>query len=96
MAPLILVTGATGHLGFRTLVLLLQDGYRARVAHRRPEQVQLIKQVASIQPFVESVEFVMVPDITAPGAYDEAIKGVDGVLHIASPIYTGFGPDQVR
>jgi len=30
-------------------------------------------------------ETAIVPDMNEDGAYDEAIQGVDGVLHIASP-----------
>jgi hypothetical protein len=33
-----------------------------------------------------SYKFVVVPDITATGAYNEAIKSVDCAIHIASPI----------
>jgi nucleoside-diphosphate-sugar epimerase len=29
--------------------------------------------------------FVYVPDIAADGAFDEAVKGVDGIIHAASP-----------
>jgi nucleoside-diphosphate-sugar epimerase len=32
------------------------------------------------------LECVIVPDITADGAYDEAVKGVDSIIHIASPL----------
>lgn len=58
---LVLITGATGHLGFRTLVGLLQHGYRARIAHRRPEQGDVIKSQKSVKPFQDSDEFVQVP-----------------------------------
>lgn len=94
--PLVLITGATGHLGFRTLAIALENGYRARVALRRLEQVEKLKKTASLQPYLDAVEFVQVPDITASEAYEEAIKGVDYVLHIASPIYSGLSPDEVR
>jgi nucleoside-diphosphate-sugar epimerase len=30
------------------------------------------------------LDFVVVPDMTVPGAFKEALKGIDGVLHIAS------------
>src|SRR5262249_7514481 len=33
--------------------------------------------------------FVIVPDLAVPGAYDEAVKDVKYVIHIASPITTG-------
>lgn len=92
---LVLITGATGHLGFRTLVIALENGYRARVALRRLEQAEKIKKTASIQPYLDVIEFVQVPDITASDAYSDAIKGVDFVLHIASPIYSALSPDDV-
>lgn len=31
------------------------------------------------------MQSILVPDITVPGAYDEAVKGVDYVIHAASP-----------
>jgi nucleoside-diphosphate-sugar epimerase len=91
---LVLVTGATGHLGFRTLILTLQAGYRARIALRKLEQAEKLKKTASIQPYLDSIEFVQVPDITAADAYNEAIKGVDLVLHVASPIYSNLDPND--
>ena len=92
---IVLISGATGHLGFRTLVVALQAGYRARIALRKLEQSKKLENTASIKPYLDSIEFVQVPDITAANAYDEAIKGVDFVLHIASPIYSGFDPEDV-
>lgn len=93
--PLVLISGATGHLGFRTLVIALENGYRARVALRRLEQADKLKKTASLQPYLQSIEFVQVPDITASEAYVDAVEGVDFVLHIASPIYSGFDPNDV-
>ncbi|KAF7188084.1 Ketoreductase CTB6 [Pseudocercospora fuligena] len=86
--PLVLITGATGHLGFRTLVLALQAGYQARVAIRKLEQADWMLETTSIKPFVNDVSFVRVADITASSAYDEAIKGVKYAIHVASPIPT--------
>lgn len=87
--PLVLITGATGHLGFRTLVLLLQTGaYRARIAIRKADQEKKIRAATSIAPYQDYIEFAFVPDITADGAYDEAIKDVQHVVHIASPVPT--------
>jgi nucleoside-diphosphate-sugar epimerase len=33
-----------------------------------------------------TVDFVVVPDITVNGAFDKALKDVAGVLHVASPL----------
>ena len=90
---LILLTGASGHLGFRTLVFALKAGYKVRVALRKLEQAEKIKKARSIQPLLEDIEFVEVPDITAPGAYDEAIREVDLVIHVAAPLLAA--PDAV-
>lgn len=92
---LVLITGATGHLSFRILVELLQHGYRARNAHHRPEQIDMIKAQRSIKPFRDSLEFVQVLDITAPDGYDSAIQGVDKVMHVASPMPNMFPPDDL-
>jgi len=35
------------------------------------------------------LSFIVVPDITAPGAYDDAVEGVTHMIHIASPLATG-------
>lgn len=81
-----MITGATGHIGFRTLVFTLQAGYRARVSSRKLAQAEALRNVESIKPYLDSIEFVEVPDFLADGAFDEAVRGVDYVLHLASPI----------
>jgi uncharacterized protein YbjT (DUF2867 family) len=87
----VLVTGGSGHVGFRALAFALQSGYRVRAAVRSPEKATQIKSAKSIQGYSDRLEFVMVPDIVADGAYEEAVKGVDYVLHVASPIYFPVG-----
>lgn len=82
---LVLVTGVTGFIGFRTLVKTLESGYRARAAVRNEGGVKKIKAAKSLQPYLGNVEFVLVPDIIRKGAYDEAVKGVDYIIHLASP-----------
>lgn len=84
--PLVLITGAAGHIGFRTLVFTLQAGYRARVSSRKLAQAEALRNVESIKPYLDSIEFVEVPDFLANGAFDEAVRGVDYVLHLASLI----------
>lgn len=43
------------------------------VTHRFPE-------------YEGKVTGVIIPDIAAPGAYDDAVKDVDGIVHVASPV----------
>jgi saccharopine dehydrogenase-like NADP-dependent oxidoreductase len=51
------------------------------------EQQQKLTAAKSVQPFLDDIEFVNVPDITKDDAFTEAIKDVNLVLHIASPIF---------
>lgn len=82
----VLITGATGFIGFRTLVQLLESGYATRVAIRKVEQEDRIRSASSIQRYSTDVTFITVPDMTAPDAYKTAIQGVQFVVHVASPI----------
>jgi nucleoside-diphosphate-sugar epimerase len=82
---LVFITGANGFVGAHVLRELLSKGYRARVAVRSQAKAD---DVARVNPQhknqIES--YVIVPDITAPGAFDQAIQGsVDYVMHVASP-----------
>ena len=83
---LVLITGATGHVGFGILAFLVEHGYRARIVLRRPEQVEKLKRTATLQKHLHDVEFVLIPDLREPGVFKDAIKGVSGVIHVAAPI----------
>ncbi|KAK5455838.1 hypothetical protein LTS15_005155 [Exophiala xenobiotica] len=92
----ILITGGSGHIGFRTVAIALESGYRVRLALRSEERFEAIRSaLAAHYPRLEAslvpsqLSFVIVSDMTAPGAYDDAVNGVSGVIHIASSITTG-------
>jgi nucleoside-diphosphate-sugar epimerase len=87
---LVLITGATGHVGSSTLVHLLRSGYRVRAAVRSQSKAAAILSRPRIAALPgANLSFVIVPDITLPGAYDDAMDGVTHVIHIASPLATG-------
>ncbi|KAJ4314658.1 hypothetical protein N0V84_008785 [Fusarium piperis] len=86
---LILLTGATGFLGHRVLVLALQAGYRVRCAVRSAKGIDKILATVSVKklgPLTRKLSWAIVPDITAPGAYDEAVIDVQYIVHVASPV----------
>lgn len=85
---LILVTGATGHLGYRAVVLALEAGYSVRAAVRSQAKAETILAAPSIKVLApgSKLGFTIVPDIIADGAYDNAVKNVKAILHIASPL----------
>lgn len=81
-------------IGFRTLVKLLEkDSFSIRVAVRSQASFERLVSLKPIVPFVSQLERVIVPDITVPGAYDEAVKGVSYIIHVASPIATDNAKD---
>lgn len=88
---LVLITGATGHVGSWTLVQLLREGYRVRAAvrsHAKAAAVLARPQIQALNPGYR-LSFIIVPDITVPGAYDNAVEGATHIIHIASPLASG-------
>ncbi|KAE8384531.1 flavonol reductase [Aspergillus alliaceus] len=81
---LVLITGATGFIGSQVVLQTLEAGHNVHLVVRRPEQTDKLRQIFS--KYDERLSFVMLPDITAPGGFDEALQGVDYVIHVASPI----------
>lgn len=85
-APLLLITGATGLIGFSVLVLALEAGHRVRASVRSEAKGKQLSSTASLKRFADKVTFVVVEDFTAPDAFREALQGVTSVIHVASPI----------
>ncbi|KAK0705718.1 hypothetical protein B0H67DRAFT_650022 [Lasiosphaeris hirsuta] len=88
---LVLITGATGHVGASTLLHLLHAGYHVRAAVRSEAKAAAVAarpQIRSMHPG-SRLTFTIVPDITLPGAYDDAVEGVTHIIHIASPLASG-------
>ncbi|KAH0491006.1 hypothetical protein TgHK011_002452 [Trichoderma gracile] len=88
----VLLTGATGMIGFRTLVFLLEAGYKVRAAVRNQDGFDRISQLKPVAPYAEQLSSIVVPDITVPGAYDEAVKDVEYIVHVASPLASNAPP----
>lgn len=86
--PRVLLTGASGFIAAHVLDLLLQYGYSVRGTVRSQEKADKLAQEHS--RFKNQLDFVVVPDIASPGAFDEAVVSdtpFDAVLHTASPFH---------
>ena len=83
---LILLTGSTGHLGYKTLIEALSKGYKVRATVRSDAKAEEVKAARSTQPYLSQLTFVTVPDIEKRGAFDEAVKDVNAIIHFASPL----------
>ncbi|RAL13172.1 putative cinnamoyl-CoA reductase [Aspergillus homomorphus CBS 101889] len=97
MAPhLVLLTGATGLIGFRVLQELLQKtDYTVRATVRSEEKAQMILSNPVIQKLNPGARltYTIVPDILAEDAFDAALKNATYVIHTGSPVpVPGFDP----
>ena len=82
-----LVTGISGFIGAWVGLAVLQGGYTLRGTVRRPESIKLLLD-GRYKPYVDAgrVQIITIPDMTAPGCFDEAVAGVDHIHHVASPV----------
>jgi nucleoside-diphosphate-sugar epimerase len=86
---LLVLTGATGFVGFKTLITALKAGYEVRIVVRSSGKGDAVLEASFIKALKlgsERLSYFVVPDIAAPGAYDDAVKGATYVIHCASPI----------
>ncbi|KAK4122990.1 NAD(P)-binding protein [Parathielavia appendiculata] len=89
---LVLVTGANGYIAARTVEAFLKAGFSVRGTVRSLSSANEVMEALS--EYADKVEFVEVPDITVSGAFDEAVKGVDVVAHLASPVSFDFSDPE--
>ena len=73
----ILITGGSGFIGTHVVKTFLEAGYKVRAAVRSSTSAAAVRE--ALAPYAEQLSFSIVPDIVRNGAYDEAVKGVDGV-----------------
>jgi nucleoside-diphosphate-sugar epimerase len=83
---LIFLTGGSGLIGFRTLVFALGHGFAVRAAVRSESKKEVILNSISIKSLNpgSNLSFVIIEDLATPGAYDDAVRGVDYIIHLAS------------
>lgn len=81
----VLITGGSGFVAAEVLNGFLSRGYNVRTTVRNDASADKIKK--SHSEYLSQLSFAIVKDIQTPGAHDEAVKGVDGVIHTASPFF---------
>lgn len=88
---LILVTGASGYIASHIIREALSMGYRVRGVSRSNEKLEKTKALFKSPNY----ETAVVADMTADNSFDEAVKGVDGVIHVASVLSMSPDPNEV-
>ncbi|KAF2859135.1 aldehyde reductase [Piedraia hortae CBS 480.64] len=92
---LVLVTGANGWLGMHVVDQLLRYGYRVRGTVRDLEKAVWTSKYFWDNYGPERYSVAVVPDMTPRGAFDAAIRGCAGVVHLASVMSWSSDPEEV-
>lgn len=71
----VLVTGATGFIGFALAQQLSRDGVALRLMVRRPERAALLRPLGA--------ELVSA-DLTSPSSLQRAVQGIDTIFHLGA------------
>jgi dihydroflavonol-4-reductase len=89
----ILVSGASGFVAIHTIIQLLEQGYKVRGTIRSLSKESEVRE--TIAKFVQANERleIVAADLEQDPGWDEAMKGVEYVLHIASP-FPLFEPEN--
>ncbi|RAQ99731.1 Cytochrome P450 [Stemphylium lycopersici] len=82
----LLITGVSGHVGYRVLVEALSRGYHVRAVIRKAEQEKQIRNTEPAKPFEENLEFAIVEDLLKDDTFDGLLDEIDAVVHVASPL----------
>lgn len=95
---LVLLTGLNGYIAAQTAAALLAAGYSVRGSVRKSSSAAQV--VAALAKYGDRLEVVEVPDITAPGAFDEAIKvepasSPRGTIHQGNHARSSFWSNSV-
>ncbi|MGC4940577.1 NAD-dependent epimerase/dehydratase family protein [Kribbella sp. DT2] len=93
MAETVLVTGGTGYVAGWCIVTLLERGYDVRTTVRSPAKGEAVREAVStaVDPG-ERLTFA-VADLMSDDGWADAVRGVDYVLHVASPLGDGDSSD---
>ncbi|TFK56925.1 NAD(P)-binding protein [Heliocybe sulcata] len=83
---LIVVTGITGYVASHVGLAALQAGYRVRGTVRSLGRTEEIKAAYSkYGADISKLEFVELDDLESEAKFSNAIRGADGVAHVAIP-----------
>lgn len=81
----VLVTGGSGYLGGWCLVELLRQGYEVRTTVRDLAREPEVRSRVASQVEADGRLTVLAADLSADDGWEDAVRGCDYVMHVASP-----------
>lgn len=78
----VLVTGATGFVGAQVVDLLLERGIKVTGTARSQSKANQVK--TRREKYGDLFSMAITGDLAAPDVFDEVVKDVDVVIHVAS------------
>ncbi|KAJ5822549.1 NAD-dependent epimerase/dehydratase [Penicillium robsamsonii] len=85
----LLITGVTGYIGFKTLTIALERGYRVRAVVRNERNINELKNKSTrIAQSLdqEQLQFVVIPNFLESDAIFKVLGGITVIIHLASPL----------
>ncbi|KAJ3540770.1 hypothetical protein NMY22_g4156 [Coprinellus aureogranulatus] len=92
----VLITGANGYIGLWTVKTALERGYTVIAVVRGEGKSASLKKLFGDYIEKGKLEFRYITNLTEEGAFDEAVKDVDAILHVASPLPSNKPDPQGR
>ncbi|PAN32031.1 hypothetical protein GQ55_5G461700 [Panicum hallii var. hallii] len=89
------VTGGTGFIAAHLIRALLAAGHTVRATVRDPEDEGKVGFLWELEGAAERLTLLRA-DLMVEGSFDEAVGGVDGVFHTASPVVVAGGGKDVQ
>lgn len=93
--PRMLVTGGNGYLGTRIVADLLLAGTEVRATVRSEASVPAMREALRRAGADDSGLDVAYATLTEDAGWDDAVRGVDGVYHVASPMIMAQDPAEI-
>ena len=82
----VLVTGATGYIGLHCIHQLLNQGYAVNGTIRSPDRKNEIYDALQKHGTPSDNLNIFTANLTEDEGWDEAMKGCDYLMHVASPL----------
>ncbi|KAL6250669.1 hypothetical protein RBB50_002972 [Rhinocladiella similis] len=91
---LVVVTGANGFIASHVVDQLLLAGYRVRGTVRNMKRADWMIGYFSTKYGPGKFELTEVQQMADPGAFDNAVRGASGVVHLATPVMQSYDPNE--